>query len=287
MISFRTEEKAQVLEFSCDNNIPDNLRGDEQRLSQVIMNLISNAVKFTPEGGEIRLGAALKGKSEKGCEIEISVSDTGIGISDEQKERLFQPFVQAESSTSRKYGGTGLGLAISRRLVEMMGGAIILESIFGEGSTFRFTAVFSEAQSPVCQDSIEPDSDIDGIFAGKQILIAEDIEINREIAEALLEPTGAEITGAENGQIAVDVFFSSGESFDLILMDVQMPIMDGLEAARTIRSRESAGKRVPIVAMTANAFQEDVERCIAAGMDSHIGKPIDPYGLVSTMKRFL
>jgi len=419
VIAFKVDESKQRLMVHIDKAIPKILFGDDQRLAQIITNLLGNAVKFTPENGTITLGAQyLEGEEKEGvCALQISVTDTGIGISPEQQARLFSSFQQAESSTTRKFGGTGLGLSISKNIVEMMGGRIWVESELGRGSAFIFTArmkrgaekkqylpadnitwdgvrimavdddpeileYFKEIldgsgiscdtaasgaealglvdkngaygiyfidwkmpemdgielstairkKTPGSQDaviimisaaewtSIEEEAKKAGVdkflpkplfpstirdainevlgagrrqtgegrqnipamgnngitFAGRRILLAEDMEINREIVTALLEPTLLEIDCAENGSEALRMFNGAPDRYDLIFMDVQMPEMDGYEATRRIRALDiPRAKDVTIVAMTANVFKEDVERCIASGMTAHVGKPLD------------
>jgi signal transduction histidine kinase/CheY-like chemotaxis protein len=286
VINFRLDDKHQILSIDLDSAIPKVLIGDDQRLAQVITNLIGNAIKFTPERGSIRLIARLTGEEEGGvCTITFAVKDTGIGISPEQQKRLFQSFQQADSDTTRKFGGTGLGLAISKNIVEMMDGRIWLESAIGEGSTFSFTVKLkrSEHTDEAAIDrekAKEPLPDITGIFAGRRILLAEDVEINREIVMALLEPTNIAIDCAENGAEAVNMCGKTPEKYDVILMDVQMPVMDGYEATKRIRELEAhlkrdASSQVPIIAMTANVFRDDIEKCHKIGMNNHIGKPLD------------
>ena len=414
VINFRVDERHQNLTVRIDQTIPANLVGDDQRLAQVITNLLANAVKFTGENGSIILDTGLLGEENGVCTIRIAVTDTGIGITPEQQASLFQSFQQAESSTARKYGGTGLGLSISKSIVEMMGGEIRVESESGKGSTFSFTvqlrrgggkqrsllnedinwknvrimvvdddpdvlvyfreimkgfgvscdtasggdeamqlverngsyniyfvdwkmpgvdgvqltgALKAKAQSPgravvimisaAEWQTIEEDArkagvdrflskplfpssimnvinemfgvnqrqeddkppDINGIFAGYCILLAEDVEINREIVIELLAPTLLRIECAENGAEAVRMFGDAPQKYDLIFMDVHMPEMDGYEATRRIRKMETGmenlREQIPIIAMTANVFREDIEKCLAAGMNDHIGKPLD------------
>ncbi|MDR1732178.1 MAG: response regulator [Synergistaceae bacterium] len=425
-INFRVEEKHQVFRVTVDKNIPTRLTGDDQRLAQVITNLLSNAVKFTPDGGIIRLDVRLAEDSNEDrdgfCTLRIEVTDTGIGISDEQKARLFNPFQQADSSTSRNFGGTGLGLAISRRIVEMMEGRIELESTLGQGSKFIVTVKVARNQATrrvlpaglnwrnlhllVVDDddeTLEYFKDIaenlgvaceaarggeetvsmmdgqhyhdiyfvdwkmpgmDGIaltreikkrrnansvvimisstewsviaddakaagvdrflqkplfasdiadcineclggtaveapgapaedggpevFRGAHILLAEDVEINREIVLSLLEPTEMKIDCAEDGEEALRMVSENPERYDMVFMDVQMPKMDGLEATRRIRALDSPGaKTVPIIAMTANVFREDVEKCLAAGMNGHVGKPLDFDEVMEKLREYL
>jgi len=420
--AFRADEKNQKVTVHIDKSIPRTLVGDDQRLAQVITNLIGNAVKFTPEEGTIILDTRFISKDNDEYTIQISVTDNGIGISPEQQNKLFQSFHQAELDTSRKFGGTGLGLAISKSIVEMMGGTIWLESELREGSKFLFTfkakrgiknapslsdiginwgnvsimavdddqyildyftdvmngfgkkcdtalsgqealalvgingmydiyfvdwkmpdmdgirlasEIKSKSKSPentivimisaaewsgiaveakkagvdkflskplfpssiadAINESIgigrlqeEEKTDFRHIFRGYKILLAEDVEINREIIEVLIEPTMMEMECAENGLKAVSMFEQSPDAYDLILMDVQMPELDGYEATRRIRALNHAkAKTIPIIAMTANVFREDIEKCLEAGMNDHIGKPVDIQEFISTLQKYL
>jgi PAS domain S-box-containing protein len=412
VVNFRVDEKQQNFTVHIDNNIPRILVADDHRLAQIIINLLGNAIKFTPEHGSISLDTRFMGEEKGLCTIEISVSDTGIGISAEQQEHLFDLFQQAENSTARRFGGTGLGLAISRSIIEMMGGTINIHSEYGRGSTFTFTiqakkgahvkqrlladsinrdnlrilaidddpdiltyfkeitqrfgvlcdvaasgedalklveqngpyniyfidwkmpgmdgitltgelkarssdsgnsvvTMISAAQWNVIEDEAkkagvdrflskplfpsvivdvineclgvenvpedaEEKPELDKLFAGRRILLVEDVEINREIVTTLLEPTYLEIDCAENGKEAVSMFAKAPEKYDMIFMDVQMPEMDGYEATQCIRALDMPKARsIPIIAMTANVFREDVEKCISVGMNGHVGKPLD------------
>jgi signal transduction histidine kinase/AmiR/NasT family two-component response regulator len=313
VINFPVEEKHQDLSVHIDKIIPPVLNGDDQRLAQVITNLLSNAVKFTPENGVIRLDTLLETEEDGICTIQISVTDSGIGVSEEQQFRLFSSFEQADSSTSRKFGGTGLGLAISRHIVEMMNGSIWVESELGKGSTFAFRVQLKRGQGSLLNpgigiSAVETRTKTTDNFAGRRILVAEDMEINREIVITLLEPTALTIDCAENGVEAVKLF--TAETYDMILMDVQMPEMDGYEATRAIRAIENGlapvfnglefesqaqtpkrllahAKHVPIIAMTANVFREDIEKCFEAGMNGHVGKPLDLEDLLTQLRTYL
>ena len=405
----RIAEKNLSFSVHIDTAIPSALVGDPQRLTQVLTNLLSNAVKFTPEAGSVHLDAALAEVGATTVALRVCVKDSGIGIDIEQQIRLFQPFQQAESGTSRTYGGTGLGLSISKHLIELMGGQIGLESALGQGASFYFTVplkrgrarlpalranrnwknvrvlavdddpdtceVFAEMarnlgitcdvangaenalalvnrnghydiyfidwrmpdldglelsrqlkkneenpsfivimisssewadmaseaqeagvdrflQKPFFQSAVADVIDdclglnADGrckkedvtedIYRGRTLLLAEDVAINREILLMLLEPTGIAIECAENGREAVELFRASADKYDIIFMDMQMPEMDGLEATRRIRAlNDPWAKSIPIVAMTANVFKENIKECLAAGMDDHLGKPLD------------
>jgi len=295
VMTMRIEEKQQELLVKTDEDIPAALVGDDQRLSQIIMNLLSNANKFTPEGGTITLDSKLLSSEEDICLIQVSVSDTGIGISEEQIKRLFEPFVQAEADTTRKYGGTGLGLVISKRIVEMMDGRIWVESEAGFGSRFTFTVKlkigecseqlrFGEkrlAQQDYLDDEVTN-------FAGHTVLLAEDMEINREIVLSLLEPTHLNIECAENGAQAVSKIEAEPDRYDIVFMDVQMPEMDGYEATRAIRALDTPrAKSIPIIAMTANVFREHIEKCLDAGMNDHVGKPLNISDVLEKLRTYI
>ena len=293
--NFRIEEKHQKLQMRVDNNIPKLLISDDQRLSQVITNLLGNAIKFTPENGSITLDASFLREENGVCTIQISVTDTGIGISKEAQAHLFQSFQQAETSTARKFGGTGLGLSISKSFVEMMGGKIWVESEEGRGSTFAFTIQAGRgSEVEERHDLKDTMKESNNDFSGHRILLVEDMEINREIVLMLLEPTNLEIDCAENGLQAVEMFIEEPDRYEIIFMDVHMPGMDGYEATGQIRlyeeklkSEENQHHRVPIVAMTANVFKEDIEHCINAGMDNHLGKPLDFEIVMDKLRHFL
>jgi CheY-like chemotaxis protein/anti-sigma regulatory factor (Ser/Thr protein kinase) len=288
VVNFRVAEKRQRLTVSVDGSMPRFLVGDDQRLAQVITNLVGNAVKFTPEEGDIRIGAHLLDERDGICTIEIAVTDTGIGISAEQQARLFQSFQQAERDTARKYGGTGLGLAISKNIVEMMGGKVWINSELGKGATFAFTVKLGCGENAAEEPFGHGNSAMDVSFEGHRILHAEDAEINREIILALLEPTNIAIDFVCNGQEAVDAFKKSPERYDLILMDLEMPQMDGYEATRIIRALDTErAQSIPIIAVSANVFKEDIAACLACGMNGHLGKPVALPALLAELQTHL
>jgi CheY-like chemotaxis protein len=293
-IRFTMDAKKQNLILNIDPDLPENIVSDEQRLSQVLDNLLSNAVKFTPPEGTITLSVkSIKRAAGSTCTLEVEVSDTGIGVSEEDQEKIFALFEQADGGTDRKYGGSGLGLHISSSIVRLMGGKIRLDSVPGKGSAFSFGITVEQGGTPAEKTAGAPgEIGQKAKFAGFSILLAEDVEINREIVTALLEDTGIAIDCAENGLQAVEMFKSSPAKYSLILMDIHMPEMDGFEATRQIRAHEAGGTTgfpgsIPIVAMTANVFKEDVDKCLAAGMTSHLGKPVDFAELMKELERYL
>lgn len=262
------DKKGLDFNYSFYSGIPQFLKGDPNRLKQVLNNLIGNAIKFT-EHGEVNI-AVKKSLIEKDLvELKFSVSDTGIGISDEEKGKLFKTFSQVDSSISRKFGGTGLGLVISRQLVEMLGGRMWIESEKGKGSTFHFTVRFTKGKEAAAVQTNEPVSV--RTANSLKILLAEDDNVNKTVITRMLRERGWSVAVAGNGLEALE--FHQKENFDLILMDIHMPEMDGVEAAKIIRERESGLKHTPIIALTAHALQGDRERFLGLGMDEYIPKP--------------
>ena len=287
LIEPQTMEKN--IEFTREFVISEEwVTGDSLHLNQVLINLLGNAVKFTPRGGHIRLKAVQKPAGEGMVKTTFSVRDDGIGVSSENRQRIFRSFEQASDDTSRKYGGTGLGLAISDRLVRMMGGHIALESEENKGSDFSFTLLQTVGRRPAEEDDKLTDGALAGL-EGARILLVEDNELNLEIARTILEMQKCQVETALNGQEGVERFCESSEGYyDLILMDIRMPVMDGLEAAKLIRaSGRTDARTVPIVAMSANAFEEDVKKSLESGMNAHLAKPFQMEDLIRTMRRII
>ena len=257
---------------------------DRMRLTQVLINLLSNAVKFTDRGGSVTLSVQIKGTNDDLILMNFAVQDTGIGISEQFIDRVFLPFEQGDAGNSRKFGGTGLGLAISQRIVEMMGGRIEVTSVEGEGSRFSFSVWIQPTEKYENMTSYKTLLDSYD-FSGRHILVVDDVAINREIIISLLSDTHATFESAETGLEALERFLASPiGSYACIIMDIQMPIMDGYEATRHIRNLNRAdAKTVPILAMSANAFHEDVDRALAYGMNGHIAKPVEYDDLVQRL----
>ena len=269
----------------------ENVLADPNRLNQVLMNILSNAVKYTPKGGHIRLEMEELPRNEHFARYRFVVQDDGIGMSEEFQKTLFDPFTREEKSGTNKVQGTGLGMAITKSIVDLMGGSISVESAPGKGTRFEVVLEFPiDAEADTVQEAqvLPEEEETASPLSGMKFLCAEDNAINAEILEMLLESKGAHCKIYPNGQEIVDAFASvkPGE-YDMILMDVQMPVMDGLEATRRIRNGENPlGRIIPILAMTANAFLEDMQKSKEAGMDEHLSKPVDIAALEQTVKRF-
>ena len=293
IMGFSAREKGLDLQVRVADNVPGTVCGDRQRLSQVLINLLNNAVKFTPEGSvtlEVALHQPSPALPDAGSvDLLFSITDTGIGMDEEQISRIFQPFAQADTSTSRRFGGTGLGLVISRRLVQLMGGDIEVTSTPGQGTTFRFFVRLGsghrqEADLPQAQ-AAQVDCDH---WRDMRVLVVEDNEINQEIAGEMLRQLGFVVDFANDGLQSLDKV--EEQEYVLIFMDMQMPGMDGLEATRRIRLKGAVRpelKSLPIVAMTANAMLDDRRRCLLAGMDDHLSKPIEPLELRKILIKWL
>ncbi len=296
IMSFNAKEKGLETSFICDPSIPVCLKGDSSRVTQILLNLVSNALKFT-SNGFVHVYADLSRTYTDGTvSILFRVQDTGIGIPEEHLSRLFTAFTQADASVSRRFGGTGLGLAISKNLANLMGGDLWAESEEGKGSTFFFTMraevcpaeMLGEGSPSMQERSREEYAEAKANLAGKHILVVEDNEINREIAESLLDGLGLVIDMAENGEEAVRMVQET--PYDLVFMDMQMPVMDGLTATRHIRALPANANttfipytNLPIIAMTANAMEDDKKLCLEAGMDGHVGKPLLPESLLNAL----
>jgi len=286
LMALRAVEKGLTLHCEIAPNTPDDVIADPGRLRQVLVNLVGNAIKFTGRG-EVRVEVSVESSSSDVMVLRFSVSDTGIGIPKDKQEIIFEPFRQADGSTTRRYGGTGLGLTICARLVALMEGEFEVESEEGHGSVFSFTTKVrrgvsgpSEKQRPatVAKPASGP--------SGFSVLLAEDNAVNRKVALRFLEKQGHAVTCAENGAKALELFDKG--AFDLVLMDVEMPEMNGLEASAAIREREkSNGGHIPIVAMTANVMKGDEQKCFAAGMDGYLSKPIRPGDLAEAINKVL
>jgi PAS domain S-box-containing protein len=287
MVQQKAQDKGLVLLVTCAPEISSGLIGDPHRLSQVLVNLLNNAVKFT-QNGSVTLDITLLEQKDDQTHLKFSVRDTGIGITPEQQCRLFQPFSQADGSTTRRFGGTGLGLSISKQLVELMGGEIWCESAAEQGSVFSFTAWFGiwqgNGQADENQETVQPETTFFD-FSDLKILLAEDNDFNRQLAIAFLKETNATVETAVNGKEAVEKIISGATRYDLVLMDIQMPVMDGYEASRCIRS-DSRFAHLPIIAMTAHAMQEEGQKILEAGMDAHLTKPVNARTMLQTIQLF-
>ena len=285
MMDISAAANGQKLAMSIADDVPRVVMGDDMRLSQIFLNLLSNAVKFTPENGHIELSVKLLEATGSDYLLEASVKDDGIGITKEQQKRLFNSFEQADKGISRRYGGSGLGLAISKSLAKMMSGGIELESEPGKGSCFTVSFRLSASSERLIEQTREEHS---YNFNERVALLVEDIAINREIVQAILQDNGVIVDCAENGQEAVEIFMAAPDRYDIIFMDIHMPVMDGYTATAMIRgSGLPTSGTVPIMAMTANAFAEDVNNCRVAGMNDHIAKPIEFDMLFRKMARLI
>jgi PAS domain S-box-containing protein len=306
IVGHRAEQKGLPILFSVSPEVPWSLVGDKLRLGQVLINLVNNAIKFTDRGEiKVRVEPVDGPRKEEGPgkadgerqTLRFSVSDTGIGMTPQQMANLFQAFNQADTSFTRKYGGTGLGLAISRQLAELMGGTITVESEYGVGSTFHFTATFgiaAQGSSPPgarsegsssSQGAASPSSALNPVsLVGRRVLLVEDNELNRDLAVELLADLGIVVTVAINGQEAVEKV--RAHPFDLVLMDIQMPLMDGITATTLIRAQEQF-RNLPILAMTAHAMSGDRQRSLDAGMNDHLDKPVNPHKLTEALVRWM
>lgn len=284
----KAEAKGLALSFHVADGVPDHLIGDTMRLSQILLNYVSNAIKFT-QAGEINILVQIQEEFEDALLLHFSVNDTGIGLSQEACQRLFSSFQQADASITRKYGGTGLGLVIAKQLAELMQGEVGVSSELGKGSTFWFSARLSKNKTdmtPMPATDLAANQLIDLHHLNQRhILLVEDNELNQQVASELLLEYQLQVDVANHGEIAVQL--ANQKKYDLILMDMQMPVMDGLTATRLIRTQSLINSKTPIVAMTANAMASDRERCLAAGMNDHLGKPFEPQALVQILLKWI
>jgi len=284
LLKAKADEREVVLKADIHAEIPQIIKGDPVRIRQILVNLMTNAIKFT-EKGEVTIKASVLEKTERTVRIRIEVNDTGIGIEESSQRKLFNSFTQADGSTTRKYGGTGLGLAIVRQLVTMMRGRLGVESEVGKGSCFWAEISFEIADELIQQqqNTVEVNEIIEG-----HVLLVEDNPVNQIVATKMLEKAGLSFEVAKNGEEALKRM-QQEHSFDLILMDCQMPVMDGYEATEALRTMEAEKKlqRLPVIAMTANAMEGDKDKCLAAGMDDYISKPVNQQALKATLAKWL
>jgi CheY-like chemotaxis protein len=295
LMRVRAEEKNIGLDVLCDGPVPERINTDPMRLRQILINLIGNAIKFT-ESGSVRVVASLVAPPGEEPKMRFDVIDTGIGMSPEQIDKLFAPFSQVDSSTSRKYGGTGLGLVLSKRLSQMLGGDTRVQSSAGKGSTFTVTIVTGPLDGVTMLENLlvteSPSKtgklmDAEMLLQGSRLLLAEDGLDNQRLIAFLLKKAGAEVVVADNGKVAVEAAIEAGgleKPFDVILMDMQMPVLDGYAATRLLRNADYRGA---IIALTAHAMSDDRTKCIEAGCDDYASKPIDRESLIATVARWI
>ncbi len=285
IVSVRSDENHQQLIFFIDDDVPNTYFGDSFRLTQIIMNILYNAIKFSHEYANINLHVKLDSTVNNAACLKFEISDQGVGMTPAQISQLFKPFEQGDNRTVRKYGGTGLGLAISKQLAELMSGTITVESELGVGSIFTLMITLNTVLPQLKTAQVPNDIPLETLdLSHKHILIVEDVAINRDIVKFILEYTHVSIDEAENGLIAVDLFNQNPNKYDLILMDIQMPALDGYSATKMIREID---EDIPIIAMTAHAFKEDEEKSLAIGMNEHINKPINEKILIKTIAKYI
>lgn len=293
----KAEDNGIDLQIDCGNLAGQRVVADHLRLTQVLVNLISNAMKFTPSGGTVSLNIRKTAEDRQTVSLEFTVADTGVGISEEFQSRLFEPFEQESAGTARQYGGTGLGLAISNNFVKMMGGEISVWSRPGEGTRFTVQLTFlrgtpaeqGSAETEAASGLLDPGSPVSEDLSGLTILLAEDNEINAEIITCILEESGAKVDSVGDGKAAVEKFTEAAAgTYQLIFMDIRMPVLNGMEASRAIRAsgRADAGS-IPIVGLSANAFREDIDKAMESGMNAYLAKPIDLTLLYQTLDKLV
>ena len=279
----QSDQKGVTLECTCQDNVPLYMTGDEGLIDQVLVNLIGNALKFTHKGS-VTLNIECHQKSAAGTELYFQVIDTGIGIPKEKQTAIFGKFTQADSSAKRLYGGTGLGLTICKQLIELMGGKIGLISSIGKGSTFFFNLTLPQASHPA---NLKPEADNQEnllVRQGLKVMLVEDNKVNQKVAMAILCKAGCEVDVAENGQDAIQKI--QVKPFDIVLMDCQMPVMDGFEATARIRAMKEPLCNIPIIAITAHAMMDDKQKCLAGGMDDYISKPVNRQALIDIINKY-
>jgi len=281
-------EKRLSLFLDLESPIDTDFIGDPLRIRQCLINLVSNSIKFTPESGEIHLSYRVEPIDETYCQVRFKVRDTGIGMSEDFLERIFTPFEQEYSSLTSSYVGSGLGLSIVNSLVSLMNGTIFVESDLGHGSCFTISLPLPMAPKSAASRPVMDEEGLVEQLKDRRVLVAEDNDINREIISLMLEKLGLAVDTAVNGRDVLNKFTqSSPDSYSMILMDIQMPVMDGLEAARQIRASARPDRRIPIVALSANAFDEDTQRSLDAGMQAHLAKPVDIIELKRILKLYI
>lgn len=281
-------EKRLSLFLDLESPIDTDFIGDPLRIRQCLINLVSNSIKFTPESGEIHLSYRVEPIDETYCQVRFKVRDTGIGMSEDFLERIFTPFEQEYSSLTSSYAGSGLGLSIVNSLVSLMNGTIFVESDLGHGSCFTISLPLPMAPKSAASRPVMDEEGLVEQLKDRRVLVAEDNDINREIISLMLEKLGLAVDTAVNGRDVLNKFTqSSPDSYSMILMDIQMPVMDGLEAARQIRASARPDRRIPIVALSANAFDEDTQRSLDAGMQAHLAKPVDIIELKRILKLYI
>ena len=276
MLRIKAGENTNEMVSFVDPSIPESLMGDEFRIKQILINLLSNSIKFT-ENGEISLSVNCIGKIGQSCQLEFSVTDTGIGMSKEFLKKIFVPFEQEDSFMSRRYDGSGLGLSICKNLIDLMGGTMKVESELGKGSRITFTlAADVTAESYTKPETADALSLKDITINDKKILLVDDVEINRIIVLELLNGHDVKVDEAANGREALELYMTSPlHHYDCILMDIQMPVLNGYEATTAIRGSGREDSSIPIIAMTANALKEDIDHALECGMNDHLSKPLD------------
>ncbi|HEY5654068.1 MAG TPA: transporter substrate-binding domain-containing protein [Pontiella sp.] len=279
----QAEEKSLRLRCECQDNVPAYVRGDQGLLEQLLINLISNALKFTHKGS-VTLNIENPKHDSQYAELNIHVIDTGIGISEEKQEVIFEKFIQADSSTKRRYGGTGLGLAICKQLVEIMGGSIAVTSALGEGSTFSCKVILPLSMPPDAASNLNITKTKTVKHPGVRVLLVEDNLVNQKVTATILEKAGCVVEAVNNGQDAIQQIQIN--SYDIVLMDCQMPVMDGIEATNLIREMDKPISQTPIIAITAHAMKDDRKKCINCGMDDYISKPIQRHELIELIDKY-